>query len=161
MDVPTLVDGRILDHHDGNLPVDDRSQLPILNAVETSTVLSRPGHRSDQLPDRHQHGQHPPHGLGTLRSAINDSNANPSVSLYLPNHIVFQIPGTGLQTIELAARVADDHPPPSSSTATASPAPQATIDRGKLRRPRRPRRPMSRRSPSRSTAPGSVASSMA
>ena len=41
--------------------------------------------------------------LGTLRYAINYSNAHPSPSGLTPNPITFQIPGSGLQTIELQA----------------------------------------------------------
>ncbi len=41
--------------------------------------------------------------VGTLRYAITYSNANPSISVSTPNRVNFQIPGGGLQTIELAS----------------------------------------------------------
>ena len=74
--------------------------VPILNAVETSTFSTNAIEAINFLIVTSTANTPT---AGTLLSAINASNANPSVSLYLPNHIVFQIPGTGLQTIELAA----------------------------------------------------------
>ncbi len=66
--------------------------------------------------------------IGTLRSAITYSNANPSVSLDVPNRIEFQIPGSGLQTITLLSSlpaitvpvVIDGFSQPGSSTNTSA-----------------------------------------
>ena len=74
--------------------------MPTLTAVETSTFSPLAIEAINFLIVTSTANTPTP---GTLLSAINASNANPSVSLYLPNQIVFEIPGTGLQTIELAS----------------------------------------------------------
>jgi len=65
--------------------------------------------------------------VGTLRYAIDYSNANPTISASAPNQIMFKIPGVGLQTISLSSAlppimqpvVIDGYSQAGSSTNTA------------------------------------------
>ena len=72
---------------------------------------------------------------GTLRYAITESNQNPGTSIASPNQIVFQIPGSGPQTIELepplppiiAPVIIDGYSQSGSSSNTLSTSDNATI----------------------------------
>ena len=95
-----------------------------------------------------------PKQQGTLPDAITASNEATNNNPFFPNIIEFQIPGTGLQTIQLTSQlptigepvVIDGYSQPSSRSNTPGTTYGSSI----------PRRPTSRPSTSRSTAPRSM-----
>ena len=81
-----------------------------LNAGDTSEFSSRPVTAVDPFLVISTADQATNPALGTLRYAINYSNANPAPTGALPNEIDFEIPGSGLQTISLLASLDIDKP---------------------------------------------------